>query len=169
MVKLVDIDIVRDAPLAASWINAPGGAQMLQLMGMIVPDDFTTTAEDERKTLQSIIDDPNENAWMIEHDGRVVGIVEVHTAPFEGLPAPNTSIMIGEASARGKGVGTTANKLMLGYLKNQNYKTVYARVLTHNVASLRMMEKLSFTKLDQPYTDGDGLTWQNFIYDYGEL
>lgn len=169
MVKLVDIDVERDAVLVSGWINAPGGAQMLQLMGMIVPDDFTTTVENEWKTLTKIVNDPNELAWMIEADGKIVGLVEAHTEPFESLPEPNISIMIGDAAARGKGLGTAANKLLLGVLRKLDYDTIYARVLTHNVASLRMMQKLGFTKLDQSYTDGDGLTWQNFKYDYGEL
>lgn len=169
MVSLIEIIPERDAPLVTGWINAPGGAKMLQLMGMIVSDDFTTTVAAERKTLQSIVDDPNEIAWMIKIDGRVVGIVEAHIVPFEGLPAPNTSIMIGESTARGKGVGTAANLLMLDYLRKQHFETVYARVLTHNLVSLRMMGKLGFAKMDTPYSDDDGLNWQNFRYDYGEL
>ncbi len=161
MVSLVNIDVARDAQLATAWINAPGGAQMLQLMGMLVPDDFTTTVADETKRSQDIISNPSEIAQMIELDGKVVGIVEMHTDPFEGLEAPNISIMIGDASARGKGVGTAAMQLALAQLKGIGYKTVHARALTHNAPSLAMLKTLGFENAGSAYFDEDMLLWQN--------
>jgi RimJ/RimL family protein N-acetyltransferase len=161
MVSLVNIDVARDAPLATAWINAPGGAQMLQLMGMLVPDDFTTTIIVESKRFQDILSDPSEIAQMIEVDGQVVGIVEMHTDPFEGLGAPNISIMIGDASARGKGVGTAAMQLAIAQLQSIGYKIVHARALTRNAPSLAMLKKLGFVNAGSPYVDDDKLSWQN--------
>lgn len=160
-IELIEIDTKRDAPLTMSWINAPGGLEMLRLMGMIVPDNFKTSLEQETKTLQTIIDDQNEIAWMIELDGQVVGILEVHTVPFEGLPEPNISIIIGDASIRGRGVGTDSMNIAIQKVSSLGYRQIYARVLTHNKASLRMLNKLGFENLNKPYTDKDDLNWQN--------
>lgn len=162
-IELIDIDVTRDAPLATAWINAPGGVEMLRLMGMIVPDDFTTTIDIEAERSQQIINDPNELAWMIEYDGEVVGILEVHLADQEGRPAPNIGIMIGDASARGRGIGTSAMQLALQELAELGNETIFARALTHNIASQKMLAKLGFVIEGEPYADADNLHWQNFL------
>lgn len=161
-IDLIDIDVARDAPLAMAWINAPSGVEMLRLMGMIVPDDFTTTLDLEAKTLQQIINDPNELAWMIDYDGQVVGILEVHLVDQASRPAPNIGIMIGDASARGKGIGRSAIQLAISKLVELGYKTVYARTLTHNTASRKMLAKLGFVINGRPYAGTDNLHWQNY-------
>jgi len=160
-IDLISIDPHRDATLAAGWINASGGPQMLQLMGMLVPDDFKTTVTDEYKTLFDIVRDKTEIAWVIDYDGQVVGIIEVHTKPFEGLRAPNISIMIGDASSRSKGVGTVAMELAIENVKRLGDAVLYARVLTRNAPSIGMLKKLGFIDDGEPYTDADKLHWQN--------
>jgi RimJ/RimL family protein N-acetyltransferase len=161
-IELTEIDLERDAPLATAWINGPGGARMLQLMGILVPDDFKTTLASEQKTLQSIVDNKEELAWMIAYDGQVVGILEVHLATQDGRPAPNVGIMIGDASARGRGIGTSAMQFALQELAKLGHGTIYARVLTHNMASQKMLAKLGFTNNGEPYKDTDNLLWQNY-------
>lgn len=160
-IELIELDAHRDAPLATGWINGPGGVKTLQLMGLLVPDDFKTTEVQEFERFKQMQNDPNELAWMIEYDGLVVGIIEVHTAPFEGLQAPNISIMIGDTSARGKGIGTVAMEQAMERVRQLGYATLFARVLAHNAASLRMLQKLGFINDGEPYTDADGLHWQN--------
>lgn len=165
MIKLINIEPERDGRLAAGWINAPGGAQMLQLMGMLVPDDFTTTVDDEQNRLTEIKDSPNELAWMVSYDNRVIGIVELHTKDVDGLSAPHLSIMIGAADIRGKGVGTEVIRQLIGIATAAGYKKLYARALTRNVASHRMMMKAGFVLDGGAYIDDDGLNWQNYLLD----
>lgn len=160
-VELVEVDIERDAALAAEWINAPGGPQMLQLMGMTVPNDFKTTAAIERDRIEKMVNDPGELIWMIAYEGKVIGLAGVHTVSHDGLPVPNTTMMIGDESMRGRGIGTVANRLRIEKLKALGYKRVYARALTRNTASLRMLQKLGFENSGSAYVDEDGLNWQN--------
>lgn len=54
-------------------------------------------------------------------------------------------IFIGESSARGRGVGTAAAKLMLRYcFEEERLHRVYLRVLAGNMAAIRSYEKAGF-------------------------
>lgn len=56
-------------------------------------------------------------------------------------------IFIGEASARGRGVGTSAAKLMLSYcFEEEKLHRVYLRVLANNQQAIRSYEKAGFVK-----------------------
>lgn len=160
-IELIELDPHRDAVFVADWINSPGGVETLQLMGIVVPDDYETTVLREFETLKQIQNSTNELAWMIEYDGLVVGIVELHIVPFEGLQAPNISIMIGDISARGMGIGTYAMQYAIEHTRQLGHKVLYARVLTTNTASIRLIKKLGFTNDGESYIDNDRLCWQN--------
>ena len=56
-------------------------------------------------------------------------------------------IFIGEASARGRGVGSATAKLMLRYcFEEEKLHRVYLRVLSGNQAAIRSYEKAGFVK-----------------------
>lgn len=56
-------------------------------------------------------------------------------------------IFIGEADARGRGVGTAAAKLMLRYcFEEERLHRVYLRVLSGNEAAMRSYKKAGFVK-----------------------
>lgn len=56
-------------------------------------------------------------------------------------------IFIGEGSARGKGIGTAAAKLMLSYcFQEEKLHRVYLRVLASNVCAIRSYEKAGFAR-----------------------
>lgn len=56
-------------------------------------------------------------------------------------------IFIGEASARGRGVGSGAAKLMLRYcFEEEKLHRVYLRALSGNAAAIRSYEKAGFVK-----------------------
>lgn len=162
MLKLISIDPRRDSELAESWINAPGGANMLQLMGMLVPDNFKTTKQFEYKRLTKILNNPTEDAWMIENNGKIIGIVMLDKKGNPEISAPNVSIMIGDASLRGQGIGSQVINVIIKKCINNKYKVLYARTLTHNEISQKMLKKVGFSTNGQIYTDKDGLVWQNY-------
>ncbi len=56
-------------------------------------------------------------------------------------------IFIGEASARGRGIGTAAAKLMLRYcFEEEGLHRVFLRVLSTNTQAIRSYEKAGFTR-----------------------
>lgn len=56
-------------------------------------------------------------------------------------------IFIGEASARGRGVGTAAAKLMLRYcFEEEGLHRVYLRVFSDNLQAIRSYEKAGFVR-----------------------
>lgn len=56
-------------------------------------------------------------------------------------------IFIGEDSARGRGIGTAAAKLMLRYcFEEEKLHRVYLRALAGNIAAIRSYEKAGFQK-----------------------
>jgi RimJ/RimL family protein N-acetyltransferase len=162
-IKLIDIDPERDSINAMNWINSPYGPRTLQLMGLLVPDNYTTTKNNEYKTLKQIINNEEEIAWAIEYKDTIIGIIEVHLSPYESLNAPNISIMIGNYDFRGLGIGSMSTIKVLEHLKNIGYTEVFARVLTHNTTSINMLNKLDFKYDGTPYTSSDGQIWQNLI------
>lgn len=63
-------------------------------------------------------------------------------------------IFIGEADARGRGVGTAAARLMLRYcFEEQRLHRVYLRVLSENFPAIRSYEKAGFVR--EGYLKGD--------------
>jgi RimJ/RimL family protein N-acetyltransferase len=162
MLKLISIDPRRDSELAESWINAPGGARMLQLMGLLVPDNYKTTISSEFNRLTEIVNNPNEDSWMIEFNGVIIGIVMLDKKGNPEISAPNVSIMIGDASLRGQGIGSKVINVIIKKCINNKYKVLYARTLTHNEISQKMLKKVGFIPYGPIYTDEDGLIWQNY-------
>ena len=161
MVELEKIDIDEGARLGSMWLNAPHGVETLRLLGNIVPDDFKTSYEEEVKRLTEIASDTNTLGWAIKYNNATVGVALVKLKEFEGLRAPNITLFIGDIAMRGKGVGTAALGLVSEEIKS-NYSTAYARALTRNIASTAMLQKVGFIADGVPYTDKDGLHWQNY-------
>jgi len=161
---LVPIDIERDARHGVEWLMGNNGRDTLRKMG--VPDEYNheSTLRAERERLQKILDNPNELAWMIQLHDTVIGITEVHTDEFEGLAGPNIHIMIGDVTARGKGVGTAVLERVIDYLRSEkHFETIYSRHLTDNTASASLLAGLGFIDQGEAYRDNDGLEWQNVI------
>ena len=78
--------------------------------------------------------------------GRAVGSVYIRDIDREHNKA-EYGIFIGEAEARGRGIGTGAAKLMLRYcFQEEKLHRVYLRALAGNDRAVRSYEKAGFVK-----------------------
>jgi RimJ/RimL family protein N-acetyltransferase len=152
---------VTDAAEIAQILHGPEGLETLRLLGNIVPSGFKITEETERERSAEIIADSTKMAWVILFGQIVVGVIEVNFTNTDNLNAPYTSIFI-DPRHRGRGIAPTAKKLVEAKLRSLGYKVLYSRVLIHNEASQRLQIKSGYIKSGKPYTDKDGLSWQNF-------
>lgn len=161
-IKLIRPDIERDAPLSVQWLTGATGRETLRLMGIPDKDNHGSTLELECERIGSFLADNSELDWMIEYNGHVVGAIWVHTKPTEYISAPAVSLMIGDPSVRGKGIGRNALRAAINWLFDEHkVLVIYARHLTTNVASQHLLHELAFQNDGQSYFDNDGLHWQN--------
>jgi RimJ/RimL family protein N-acetyltransferase len=160
-VYLVEPDIERDAALGVQWLEGKLGRATLTSMGVSDKDNKPTNLENERERVRDFIEGQNQLNWMIEYQGKVVGSVWADLKQVGNVPAPAIHIMIGDPDVRGKGVGFAATSKVTEHLEGQGFKSVYSRHLTKNSGASGLLKSLGFTNFGEPYTDDDGLEWQN--------
>lgn len=160
-VRLVEPDIERDAELGVGWLEGDIGRNTLRLMGIPDNDNNPTTIEQEQQRVAGFIERPDQLNWMIEYEGRVVGSIWVDLEQKDSVASPSIHIMIGDPNVRGKGLGYSSANRIIQFLQEQGNTTVYSRHLLENVGSEKLLERLEFKKNGVPYTDVDGLRWQN--------
>lgn len=137
------------------------GEKTQRLMGVAPNDIHEHTLAEEVKLFKNFISTNDEIVWMIEHQGQIVGIVEVGTKIPPEENGPSISIMLGDVSARGKGIGKKAMICVIEYLFSLGHTEVTARYIEGNFASESMNVSLGMQKVGQVYADEDGLRWQN--------
>lgn len=164
-VRLVAPDIERDAPLSVEWLAGDLGRNTLSLMGVNDANNKPSTLEAEQDRVKEFIERKDQLNWMIEFQGKVVGSVWVDLEPTEEVPSPAVHIMIGDPDTRGKGVGATSVGAVLDYLKDDGKFRVHSRHLTKNIRAKNLLDELNFKPNGEPYTDKDGLEWQNVSRD----
>ena len=163
-VQLVVPDIERDAALGVEWLEGELGRATLTSMGVADKDNKPTTLEYERERIRDFIERDDQLNWMINYQGKVVGSIWVDLEQVGSVPAPAIHIMIGNPEMRGKGVGYAVTSKVIEYLQNErNAKNIYSRHLTKNSGASNLLDSLGFEKLGEPYTDEDGLEFQNVI------
>lgn len=160
-IRLIEPNVERDAQLGHLWLAAEDGRRTLSLMGVADKDNRATTLDEERSRVEGFIENPDQLNWMIELDGRVVGSVWVDLEPKHTVPAPAVHIMIGDPTARGKGVGRASLAAVIAYLQEQGEVAIYSRILVCNATAKNLLHDLGFAPDGQPYADQDGLEWQN--------
>ena len=160
-VHIVEPELERDAQLGVQWLHGDIGRNTLQLMGVSDDDNNATTLEQEKQRVADFIEKPDQLNWMIEYQGQVVGSIWVDLKPKDHVPSPAMHIMIGDPSVRGKGVGFSATSKIVEYLEEQGNKSIYSRHLTKNTSAKSLLDALSFKDMGEPYSDTDGLEWQN--------
>lgn len=168
-VVLVQPDVERDAVLGVQWLEGELGRATLTSMGVADKDNKPTTLERERERVRDFIEKQDQLNWMIEYQGKVVGSVWADLKQVGNVPAPAIHIMIGDPNVRGKGIGYAATSKVMEHLEDQGFKSIYSRHLTKNGGASGLLQSLGFTELGEPYTDDDGLEWQNVVKENQEL
>jgi len=159
---LVEPDVERDAPLAVKWLQGDIGRTTLRLMGNTEDQIKATTLEEEKERIKGFIESKDQLTWMISLDNKTIGAVWVDLRPTEYLAAPAVHIMIGDANARGRGVGGSTIDAVIQYMSGTGeYQELYTRHLISNAPASKLLEDAGFSNLDEPYEDRDGLVWQN--------
>jgi RimJ/RimL family protein N-acetyltransferase len=162
-VRLVMPIVTRDSALSVRWLTGRQGRETLQMMG--VPDDHIAPAslEAEAARIASFLDRTDQYNWMIELDGTIVGAIWVDLQRSAMLAAPAVSYMVGDPSARRKGVAGASLAAVTDFMSGEGFTTLHARALVTNEASTRILLRAGFARANDPYIDpGDGLFWQNF-------
>jgi ribosomal protein S18 acetylase RimI-like enzyme len=164
-IHLIEPDIERDAQLGVAWLNGQVGRKTLELMGVPDKDNKPSSLENERGRVRDFIDREDQLNWMIEANNNVVGSIWVNLESTNEVPGPAVHIMIGNPEARGRGIGDTVTKAVINYLREQGNSKIYSRRLISNDNAAKLLSQNGFVELDSPYTDRDGLTWQNVVLD----
>lgn len=166
---LVAPDPVRDAPFAVKWLDGEAGRTTLRQMGNPESKITPTNLEKETQRLNEFLELAKQGkqlTWMMRLGEVTVGTIWVEFEDSAHLPAPIVSIMIGDASARRRGVGYAAISSVLDYLQAGTPHTkAYARHLVTNKHSAALLGKIGFKKLGDAYEDEDSLVFQNVYLD----
>jgi RimJ/RimL family protein N-acetyltransferase len=160
-ILLVEPDIERDAQLGQQWLEGELGRNTLKLMGVADKHNQATTLGQEKERVRDFIKNADQLNWMIQLDHKVVGSIWVDLKSKDKVPAPGLHIMIGDPIARSKGVGSASAMAVIDYLKQQAETAVYSRTLVNNTAAKKFLKSIGFVPEGEPYTDEDGLEWQN--------
>jgi len=141
--KLVDLapPEAEDAEVLARWLNDPAVWQPFARL-------WPTSVEAERQWIAGQLSRRDEISFMVfeRASGRPVGLIGLRS-----LDAANASgrlgLLIGEAAVRGKGLGTEAVKLLLGYgFDYLGLRRVNLSVLADNAVALGLYERLGFLR-----------------------
>ena len=162
--RLVMPVVSRDAQLSVQWLNGDQGRDTLRMMGVVEQLIRPATLDQETMRIASFIERQDQYNWMIEFEGHVVGSIWVDLRPAVTLGAPAVSLMIGDPTARRKGVGRLSLHAVTQFMFRQRASQVFARALVSNHRSARLLSCVGFAMLSEPYVGpDDGLHWQNFV------
>ena len=130
-----------DAPAILPWVNDPEVTQHL-----LVHRPFSLSAE------EAFIDAINRSEADVvfgicqREPDRLVGVCGLHRIDHKNAHAM-FGIFIGEADARGRGLGTDATALVLQYaFDTANLNRVWLHVFEDNPGAIRVYEKLGFVR-----------------------
>ena len=169
---LVQPNVERDAPVAVEWLCGDAGRTTMRLMGNNEDNVGPTTLDAERKRVQGFIDSADQLTWMLHLQSRTVGVIWVDLTSTRHVRAPGVHIMIGEVTARGRGVGRGALVAVVNHLRQiGQYKRVHSRHLESNLPATRLLQSVGFDDVGEPYKEDDGpdLFWQNMQMDIQDV
>jgi UDP-4-amino-4,6-dideoxy-N-acetyl-beta-L-altrosamine N-acetyltransferase len=138
MIDLRDL-VAEDAPHLAQWRRDP---EVNRWMGDSPPD----TAEGWDGWTRAFIDDRDKRGWIIEQAGAPLGFLTL-----SGLLGPHRRAewgwYVGDAAARGRGVGRAAQALGLDHaFEDLGLEKVWSEVLADNDAALKAQAAAGFLR-----------------------
>lgn len=149
-----------------AWVTSP---DVVAYMGADFP---SPTLEGEQRRLEEILGSTDEYSWMISVKGNIVGNVCINMIEEctrkHGVKCGNLTILIGQKTDWGKGMGTKICAAVLQWaFQAGGFACMTARALQENTASITMLQKLGFEEAEsEPYdglVHGKPSTWRNFI------
>lgn len=129
-----------DLELWASWFNNQDTVQFME-QGF-----FPCTAEEQKKRLETMYDSrENLQLAIVTKDGeRLVGTVGLHGIDWIHRTA-DISVILGDASVRGKGIGREAVKLLIEHgFKKLGLHKLTAGMVASNEKSYQLFRSLGF-------------------------
>lgn len=166
-VKLVIPNVKRDAPISVGWLSGESGQQTMLLMGNAPQDIEPPTLKTEQQRIKDFINSTDQKTWMISFKNQIVGVIWADLKPTKYLPAPSVHIMIGNPNCRGKGVGKAAMGALIKHLQQDcACNKIYSRLLVGNKAAAALLTSFDFIDFGEPYSEPNGLLWQNVILTY---
>lgn len=164
-ITLLPPDVERDAPYAHAWFMRPEGRATLLSMGNVESAIQKSTLAGEQRIMQEFIDlerDGKQITRAIITGGKTIGVVWIELVENHGVTPPGLHIMIGDPDYRGKGIGRAVMESALDYIRDVlHHDVVYTRHLVRNLPVAKLNASLGFQADGDPYTDEDGLEWQN--------
>ncbi|HYE79314.1 MAG TPA: GNAT family protein [bacterium] len=130
------------APLYYAWRQEPSSRAYNPL------DDIDIDALTTRLTNNScdLTDHTRSSCrWMVEHSDRLIGTVALHNISWRNGYG-ELGYMVGEAW-QGQGLGTAMVRLAIDHIFDHSVlRRLFATISSENTASLRLVEKLGFTR-----------------------
>lgn len=164
-IQLLVPDIERDALFAHGWFTQPEGRATLLSMGNAESEIEESTLAGEKEIIQEFIDLEKANKQitrMIIVDEKTIGAVWIELFGNHGIKPPSLHLMIGNPEYRGKGIGRSVMESAIDYIRDVlREKAIHTRHLANNIPVSKLNESLGFEKEGDPYTDENGLVWQN--------
>ncbi len=164
-IQLLVPDIEGDALFAYGWFTQPEGRATLLSMGNAESEIEESTLAGEKEIIQEFIDLEKANKQitrMIIVDEKTIGAVWIELFENHGIKPPSLHLMIGNPEYRGKGIGRSVMESAIDYIRDVlREKTIRTRHLANNIPVSKLNESLGFEKEGDPYTNENGLVWQN--------
>lgn len=152
----------KDSRVSVGWLEGDAGRQTLRLMGCLVEEDFKPSIKEETKRLRAMLKSKSAVIKMIEYRGQVVGQIEIWLKQYDRVASPSISILIGSPLMRGQKIGSLVLGAIHDIIASLGYERSYGRALMASSPSNDFFTKNGYTKDGRPYSDDDGLLWQNY-------
>lgn len=162
---MAEPDPERDAPFALNWFLAPEGKRTLLSMGNPEHSIKSPTLEGEKETIRSFLElekSGKQLTWMMRIDDKTIGAAWIELEQHGTVRAPSIHLMIGDVAYRGRGIGKGVMHFMTDYARSVlGADYVYSRNLVNNKKIAHINKTLGLVNDGEPYSDEDGLVWQN--------
>ncbi|MGI5864993.1 MAG: GNAT family N-acetyltransferase [Myxococcales bacterium] len=148
-----------DAPQIAEWLNDREITRPLLVHRPI------NRAGEERYLEQVAQSENDVNLGIARHDDALIGVTGLGAIDMKNRHA-SFGIFIGDKTQWGKGYGSEATRLMVGYaFDTLNLNKVWLHVIEHNERAIRAYERVGFKREGslREYTFVEGRYWANVV------